>query len=232
MPQRIQPLGVLPKTHADVHEETVAEEHYQEANIKTVTDMRKHSTRGPPPIPNNDAELLRLNTRDVTVLTGFFTKWSSLVKQETAPNDGIQAQHMDLFSRPDSTREMIPHFLWAKIRARRKFFLQTCTREMLDVPPEKDPSIACLQHPHTAKWASMRRFLVRDAADPKTMATCYRTVVLYVLLYGSESWVLTSDLMRQHRSFHRRCCRGLTGEFIRQDEEWEWICPYLKRREC
>jgi hypothetical protein len=76
-----------------------------------------------------------------------------------------------------------------------------------------------------AKWANMRRFLVRDAADPKTMATFYRTVVLYVLLYGSESWVLTSDLMRQLRSFHRRCCRGLTGEFIRQDEEGEWICP-------
>jgi hypothetical protein len=76
-----------------------------------------------------------------------------------------------------------------------------------------------------AKWASMRRFLVRDAADPKTMATFYRTVVLYVLLYGSESWVLTGDLMRQLRSFHRRCCRGLTGEFIRQDEEGEWIYP-------
>jgi hypothetical protein len=46
-----------------------------------------------------------------------------------------------------------------------------------------------------AKWASMRRFLVRDAADPKIMATFYRAVVLYVLLYGSdgESWVLTGD---------------------------------------
>jgi hypothetical protein len=77
-----------------------------------------------------------------------------------------------------------------------------------------------------AKWASMRRFLVRVAADPKTMATFYRTLVLYVLLYGSESWVLTGDLMRQLWSFHRRCCRGrLTGEFIRQDEEGEWICP-------
>jgi hypothetical protein len=29
-----------------------------------------------------------------------------------------------------------------------------------------------------AKWASMRRFVVRDAADPKTMGTFYRTVVL------------------------------------------------------
>jgi hypothetical protein len=78
-----------------------------------------------------------------------------------------------------------------------------------------------------AKWASMRRFLVRDAADPRTKATFYRTLVLYVLLYGSESWVLRGDLMRQLRRFHTRCRRGLTGEFIRQDEEgeWEWICP-------
>jgi hypothetical protein len=87
-----------------------------------------------------------------------------------------------------------------------------------------------------AKWAGMRRFLVRDAADPKTMATFYRTVVLYVLLYGSESWVRTNDLMKQFWSFHRRCCRGLTaGGFIRQDEEGEWICPkseeVLKRTE-
>lgn len=75
------------------------------------------------------------------------------------------------------------------------------------------------------KWASMRRFLITDEADPKTMATFYRTVVLYVLLYGSESWVLTKDMIRQLRSFHRRCCRGLTGEFIHQDEDGEWICP-------
>jgi hypothetical protein len=48
MPQRIQSLllAFLPKTHVDVHEETVAEEHYQdEANVKTVTDVRKHRTR-------------------------------------------------------------------------------------------------------------------------------------------------------------------------------------------
>jgi hypothetical protein len=76
------------------------------------------------------------------------------------------------------------------------------------------------------KWASMRRVLIQDGAEPKTMAVFYRTVVLYTLLYGSESWVLTQDLMRQLRSFHRRCCRGLAGDFIRQDEvTGEWICP-------
>jgi hypothetical protein len=68
-----------------------------------------------------------------------------------------------------------------------------------------------------ANWPSMRRvLLVRDAADPKTVATFYyRTVVLYVLRYGIKSWVLTGDLMRKLRSFHRRVCQcRLTGEFI------------------
>jgi hypothetical protein len=69
------------------------------------------------------------------------------------------------------------------------------------------------------KWASMRRFLI----------VFYRTVILSVLLYGSESWVLTTDMMRQLRSFHRRCCHGITGDFIHQDEEsGEWICPSSK----
>jgi hypothetical protein len=38
------------------------------------------------------------------------------------------------------------------------------------------------------KWASMRRFLITDGVDSKTMAIFYRTVVMYVLLYGSETW--------------------------------------------
>jgi hypothetical protein len=57
------------------------------------------------------------------------------------------------------------------------------------------------------------------------MAIFYRTVVMYVLLYGSETWVLTKDMMRQLCSFHRRCCWGITGEFIHQGEDGEWICP-------
>jgi hypothetical protein len=136
------PLAFIPRTHADVHEENLTEAYYNEANVKTVAEVRKHRTKGPPPIPTNDADLLRLNARDVAILTGFFTPWSSLVQQETELNNGLHEQQMDLFSRPDSTREMIPQLLWAKIKARRNFFLTTCTREMLDVPPDRSPKIA------------------------------------------------------------------------------------------
>lgn len=39
------------------------------------------------------------------------------------------------------------------------------------------------------KLACLRRFLIVDDEDPKTMASFYRTVVLYMLLYGRETGV-------------------------------------------
>jgi hypothetical protein len=138
----LSPLAFLPKTFADMHDDKMVEEYYNEATVKTVTDACKHRTKGPPLIPMNDAELLRLNTRDVIVLKALFTEWSALVRQEIELNRGLHDQQMDLFSNPDSTREMIPNFIWAKIKARRNFFLTTCTQEMLDRPNEAHPIVA------------------------------------------------------------------------------------------
>jgi hypothetical protein len=79
-------------------------------------------------------ELLRLNARNVAILTAFFTKWSYLVIQEVELNDGLMEQQMDLFSnRPTISQQMIPQFMWVKIKVCRKIFLQMCTRAKLDV---------------------------------------------------------------------------------------------------
>jgi hypothetical protein len=45
------------------------------------------------------------------VLRAFFTQWSSLVQQKVELDVGLQAQQIDLFSRPESTAEMISHFV-------------------------------------------------------------------------------------------------------------------------
>jgi hypothetical protein len=131
----LSPLAFLPRTFADMHEDKTEEDYYQEATVKTIGDVRKHHTKGPPPIPANDAELLRLNQRDVIVLEALFTPWSALVHQELDLNTGLLEQQMELFSNPESTREMIPQLIWAKIKVHRQFFLTTCTKEMLDRPP-------------------------------------------------------------------------------------------------
>ena len=54
----------------------------------------------------------------------------------------------------------------------------------------------------------------------------YKVIVQSVLLYGSESWVITKSKMMQLRSFHRRCARHITRTHIRQEEEdGTWIYP-------
>lgn len=59
--------------------------------------------------------------RDVVVLEAFFTPWSSLVRQELELNDGLQQQQIELFSRPESTKDVIPQLLlWVKIKDRRR----------------------------------------------------------------------------------------------------------------
>ena len=43
------------------------------------------------------------------------------------------------------------------------------------------------------------------------VCVCVITVVLGVLLYGSETWTTTRDITRKLESFHNRCLRGILG---------------------
>jgi len=47
-----------------------------------------------------------------------------------------------------------------------------------------------------SKWMQLYRILSADGADCKTMAKFYLAIVQAVLLYGSESWVLTKRLLQ------------------------------------
>jgi hypothetical protein len=133
------PLAMLPRTHSDMFDAATDEAHYNEAGgNKTLAEIKRHRTKGPPPIPSNDAEFIRLNSRDVAILAAFFTEHSSLVQQEQELHEEMLDQQTDLFSDPNFTRKMIPQMIWAKIKARRTFFGTTCTRAQLD-PPENTP---------------------------------------------------------------------------------------------
>jgi hypothetical protein len=77
-----------------------------------------------------------------------------------------------------------------------------------------------------AKWTRIRRVLSREKANPKAMASFYKAIIQAVLLYGSESWVVTKRMMQTLRGFHNRCARYLTGQNIRYDTVAdEWIYP-------
>ena len=78
------------------------------------------------------------------------------------------------------------------------------------------------------KWGRISRILSKDGANPKAMASFYKAIVQSVLLYGSESWVLTLTMEKELQSFHRRCARYITGQHIRQNEDGTWTYPSSK----
>jgi hypothetical protein len=52
-----------------------------------------------------------------------------------------------------------------------------------------------------------------------TKVKVYRCVVLAILLYGSETWVLKKKQIGNLENFHRRCMRGILG--ITRGQQWE-----------
>jgi len=77
------------------------------------------------------------------------------------------------------------------------------------------------------RWARVSRVLTRNGASPKMMGKFYTAVVQSVLLYGSETWVLSEKMRRMLEGFHNRCARQMTKRFIHPDLEndGEWIAP-------
>ncbi len=75
------------------------------------------------------------------------------------------------------------------------------------------------------KWGRIGKVLIRTGAAPKTMASFYKAIVQSVLLFGSETWVLSQLMERKLQSFHHRCARFITGQHIRKNNDDTWTCP-------
>jgi hypothetical protein len=63
------------------------------------------------------------------------------------------------------------------------------------------------------------RLLSKEKADPKSMASVNKAVVQAMLLYGSESWVLTQQMEKSLQSFHHKGARYITGQHIRKNSD-------------
>ena len=75
------------------------------------------------------------------------------------------------------------------------------------------------------RWGMIAQLLKRDNAHPKTAAKFYKTVVQTVLLYGSETWTLSSRLHKMLASFHNYVARSLTRRYIYRRPDDTWLCP-------
>jgi hypothetical protein len=77
-----------------------------------------------------------------------------------------------------------------------------------------------------ARWGRMARLLTNDGIRGRTLARFYITIVQAVLLYGSETWVLSQRSRRRLDTFHHRCARFIANKHIRRLPTGEWITPH------
>ena len=54
------------------------------------------------------------------------------------------------------------------------------------------------------KWGRLANILGREGADKRTVGRLYVSVVQVVILFGSETWVLTPPLEKALVGFHHR----------------------------
>ena len=89
------------------------------------------------------------------------------------------------------------------------------------------PAVAWNLKKARQSWGRMARVLSREGADPKVSRNFYITVTQAVLLFGSETWVMTARMEKALDSFQSRVARKLTGRQPRCGKEGTWYYPLL-----
>ena len=76
-----------------------------------------------------------------------------------------------------------------------------------------------------ARWGQVAALLVCEGASSQTMGYFYKAVVQAVLLYGAETWVLSSRMLQFLDSFHHRCARFISRCHLRLKPDGTWVTP-------
>ena len=73
-----------------------------------------------------------------------------------------------------------------------------------------------------AVWKRMTRILSREGAEPRLSGFFFKSVVPVVLLFDSETWVVTHCMVRALGGFQYQLTRRLTGRILRQKPDLKW----------
>ena len=62
-------------------------------------------------------------------------------------------------------------------------------------------------------WGRIGKVIKKQSlSNPRVMSIFYKVIVQTVLLYGAESWVLSTHAKNKINSFHHRCSRYCTSQ--------------------
>ena len=73
------------------------------------------------------------------------------------------------------------------------------------------------------KWAQLTRVLTREGMDAQTSGLIYLSVVQLVMLYRSETWVMTPCIERVLDGFHHRVTCRMTGRQPQRGRDGLWV---------
>jgi len=93
---------------------------------------------------------------------------------------------------------------------------------------DDDDQLAVMQNIKSARkrWFQMSKILTHQNASPKAMGRFYLAAVQLILLYGAESWTLTTTQLHLLEAFHHHCARHITHSHIRPLPNGEWVTPH------
>ena len=75
-------------------------------------------------------------------------------------------------------------------------------------------------------WAQVGQVLRRENAPPRVSAKFYKAIVQSVLLYGSETWVLSPAALARLEGFHIRAAYRMAKEHVpRRGPLQQWVYP-------
>ena len=76
-------------------------------------------------------------------------------------------------------------------------------------------------------WGRLARLLGREGADPNVSQTFYIAVAQAVLLFKSETWILTARMEKALDTFQSRVAQKITGRQPRHGIGGTWYYPSL-----
>ena len=65
-------------------------------------------------------------------------------------------------------------------------------------------------------WGRLGTLLLQEGADPKVSEIIYRAVVQAIILYGSETWVLSASIVKRIEGTYTELLQLITGKKARQ----------------
>ena len=66
------------------------------------------------------------------------------------------------------------------------------------------------------------RVIERTGATVRSQGEMYKAVAQSVLLYGSDIWVVTREMLKVLKAFHHRAARHITGMTVKRGAGGEW----------